>query len=349
MSKRQRVTYYRRLALPVATLALAACPAAAQAEIVTVGSPLSGTFKLNTSCGSSCTFAQKALPGARLTSPVDGAIVAWHMLSAAPGHGYRLRVLEAGPESKTVAVRGSIPVSPGGFGLETFAATLPIEAGQAVGLDLDTDGTIGFRETVGAIAAIFSPALADGSPATGVEGTSTEYAFNAEVQPVPTVGDVSPAFGPLRGGNKVRVTGTDFEGASGVRFGDAPAASFEVDSETEITVVVPPRADPASVPVSVTTVAGTATSPGVYAYERQPGEEEGGEQGGSGSCTVPKLRGLKLKAAKRSLRKAGCATGRVTRRKGASARRARIVRQKPSPGRVLSTGTKVAVKLGGRR
>lgn len=335
--------------MALAALVLAVCPTAAQAEIVTVGSPLSGAFKLNTSCGSTCTFSQKALPGARLTSPVDGAIVAWHMLKAAPGHSYRLRVLEAGPESKTVAVRGGIPVSPGGFGLETFPTTLPIEAGQSIGLDLDTDGTIGFRETVGGIAAVFSPALADGSAATGVEGASTEYAFNAEVQPLPTVGDISPAFGPLRGGNKVRVTGTDFEGASGVRFGDAPAASFEVDSETQITVVVPPRADPANVPVSVTTVAGTATSPGVYAYERQPGEEGGGQGGGGGSCTVPKLKGMKLKAAKRSLRKAGCATGRVTRRRGASARRARVVRQKPGPGRVVPTGTKVAVKLGGRR
>jgi hypothetical protein len=271
------------------------------------------------------------------------------MLHATAGHSYRLRLLEAGPESKTVAVGGSIPVSPAGFGLETFSATLPIKAGQSIGLDLDREGTIGFRATVGGIGVNFSPALVDGVGATGREGMSTEYAFNAEVQPVPTVGDISPAFGPLRGGNKVRVSGTDFEGASGVRFGDTPAASFEVDSESQITVVVPPRAEPASVPVSVTTVAGSATSPGVYAYERQPGEEGGGQQGGSGSCTVPKLRGLKLKAAKRLLRKAGCATGRVTRRRGASARRARIVRQKPSPGRVLPTGTKVAVKLGGRR
>jgi hypothetical protein len=349
MSKRWRAISHRRtLASAVAALVLAACPAAAEAGIVTIGSLLSGTFKLNTSCGSSCTFSQRALPGAQLTSPVDGAIVAWHMLSAAPGHSYRLRLLEAGPESKTVAVGGSIPASPAGFGLETFPTTLPIKAGQSIGLELDREGTIGFRATVGGIAANFSPALTDGSPATGVEITSTEYAFNAEVQPVPTVQDISPAFGPLRGGNRVRISGTDLEGAGGVRFGDVPAVDFAVDSETQITVVVPPRTDPATVPVSVTTVAGTATSPGVYAYERQPGEEGGGQQGGGRSCTVPKLRGMRLKAAKRSLRRAGCGTGRVTRRRGASARRAKVLRQKPRPGTVVPAGTKVAIKLGRR-
>jgi hypothetical protein len=40
----------------------------------------------------------------------------------------------------------------------------------------------------------------------------------------------------------VTITGTNFTGATAVRFGAINAASFTVDSDTQITAVSPPQA-----------------------------------------------------------------------------------------------------------
>ena len=65
--------------------------------------------------------------------------------------------------------------------------------------------------------------------------------------------------------------------------------------------------------------------------------------GSSPVCNVPRLRGLKLAAAKRTLVKRGCALGRVSRTFSRRVARGRIVGQKPGPGLRLRRGAKVAV------
>jgi beta-lactam-binding protein with PASTA domain len=59
-------------------------------------------------------------------------------------------------------------------------------------------------------------------------------------------------------------------------------------------------------------------------------------------CTVPKLTGKKLKAAKKSLAKADCKLGKV---KGHKTKSAKVKKQSPKPGKVLPPGAKVNVKL----
>lgn len=67
-------------------------------------------------------------------------------------------------------------------------------------------------------------------------------------------------------------------------------------------------------------------------------------------CTVPRLRGMTLAGAKRSLAKQGCAVGRVTKAYSKRVKRGRVVQQRPGPGLRLRRGTKVAVVLSrGRR
>ena len=64
-------------------------------------------------------------------------------------------------------------------------------------------------------------------------------------------------------------------------------------------------------------------------------------------CVVPELVGLKLSAAKRGLKAAGCDVGAVKRKK--SRRQAgRVLSQKAKPGSRLAAGTKVAVTVGRR-
>ncbi|MGP3967554.1 IPT/TIG domain-containing protein [Streptomyces sp. 6N223] len=72
----------------------------------------------------------------------------------------------------------------------------------------------------------------------------------------PTVQSVSPASGPTTGGNAVAVTGTNFTGATAVRFGERASPAFTVNSATRITAIAPQGSG--TVQVTVTTPAGTS-------------------------------------------------------------------------------------------
>lgn len=83
----------------------------------------------------------------------------------------------------------------------------------------------------------------------------------------PAISAVSPRSGPLAGGNQAVITGVGFTRASVVKFGGLAANSYSVDSDTQITAIVPSH-DAGSVDVRVT-VAGvqSATScAGTYTY-----------------------------------------------------------------------------------
>ncbi len=104
---------------------------------------------------------------------------------------------------------------------------------------------------------------------TSPDGSSAAQTFlYAEPGPVPapTITTVDPADGPLAGGNTVTITGTNFVDVLEVKFGTLPATSFTVDSDTQISAVVPPATTPSVVDVTVTTATGTATATGAYTY-----------------------------------------------------------------------------------
>ncbi|MGY5311821.1 IPT/TIG domain-containing protein, partial [Nocardia gipuzkoensis] len=86
-------------------------------------------------------------------------------------------------------------------------------------------------------------------------GTSTGVAYT--YVPIPTVATAVPSSGPETGGTTVVLTGTNLTGTTGVTFGVTPAASFTVDSATQITAVSP--AGTGTVQVTATTVGGTST------------------------------------------------------------------------------------------
>ncbi|WP_345718827.1 beta strand repeat-containing protein [Kineosporia mesophila] len=87
----------------------------------------------------------------------------------------------------------------------------------------------------------------------------------------PTVSAVSPGRGPLGGGNSVVIAGANLTGASVVRFGTSNAASFTVNSATQITAVAP-AGSLGPVDVTVTTLGGTSptSSAGQYSYVAAP-------------------------------------------------------------------------------
>ncbi|MER7151989.1 IPT/TIG domain-containing protein [Streptomyces lydicus] len=86
--------------------------------------------------------------------------------------------------------------------------------------------------------------------------------------PAPTVSSVSPAAGSTAGGASVTVLGTGFTGATGVRFGAAPAPSFAVLSDTRIGATSPPGTG--TVQVTVTTPSGTSNEFVMFSYGLGP-------------------------------------------------------------------------------
>jgi IPT/TIG domain len=352
------------ISIAAAAAAVAICASCAQAATITLGSPLTGTFDPgNIGCDArfpDCTTVQSALPGAATVSPVDGLIVRWRLLGAAPGASYRLQVLSQVHGLEFLSVKSSDPGVPNGGGLETFETALPIKAGQLIGLDQSSG--IAFRRVSGARALGFVPGLIDGAPQLGVEGSGTEYGFDAEVQPPPTITTITPGTGPVVGNNQVVIAGEDFEGATAVRFGSLEAA-FTVDSEQQITATAPASGESKSVPVTVVTAAGTKTSATPYTYdtavdqreeqreinEQRELERREREERRLEHCIVPRLKGKRLRASRRALFVAQCMVGKVRKTRGATAKTAKVVGQKPPPGTVLRLEAKVNLTLAAGR
>jgi hypothetical protein len=99
-------------------------------------------------------------------------------------------------------------------------------------------------------------------------GTTTStgrYRFIA----APKITSFAPATGPVAGGTTVTIDGTGFTGASSVRFGTTTAASYTVTSSSQIKAVT--RAHLAgTLPISVTTLGGTAGSAGQFQFLPPP-------------------------------------------------------------------------------
>ncbi|MFG2909494.1 IPT/TIG domain-containing protein [Kitasatospora sp. NPDC048286] len=84
--------------------------------------------------------------------------------------------------------------------------------------------------------------------------------------PAPAVTGLAPDHGPLAGGTKVTLTGTNLTGTTAVAFGTTPATEFTVDSDTQITATAPAGSAAGPVDVTVTTPGGTGAA-GKYTYD----------------------------------------------------------------------------------
>jgi hypothetical protein len=332
-------------AVAVAVASLTLC-AGASAKVVTVGSPLTQMFTPAPFKGLT-TSMNRVVPelGANATSPINGVVVRWRILQATGGP-FKLRVLRPAGGTSYIGVGKSSPEKPNGLGLQTFATALPIQAGDTIGLDNtnesgDSLGLFFFPDPNGPTYSYWEPQLPEGFavPFKGsVEGF--ELAFNADVQPPPTVTSLTPGSGATGGGTSVTISGTDFEGASAVKFGATAAQSFTVNSESSITAVAPAGASGAGAPISVTTAAGTATSSQAFTYADPPAPPVV-----AATCKVPKLSGKTLRAAKKRIRAADCKVGKLTKRRGATAKDGEVVKQVPKPGATVPATTQVKVTL----
>jgi IPT/TIG domain/PASTA domain len=327
----------RRLAIAVACVAgaMALTAASVQAAFIRIGSVMPKE-PTPTAFDRVQTFFNTGLPeaGASIASPVDGAIVRWQVQGASGGPFY-LRVLHPNGKGAYEAAGTSLPAVPPSEGLETFSTNLKVRAGDLIGID-PTNATdkIGVVEASGASFGTIFPTPFDGSvvpPSEGVSGKEIE--LSAEVLPVPELASITPSFGSVTGGTAVTIAGLKLKNASAVAFGSTPAASFTVNSDTEITATVPGVLRPGKVDVTVTTIAGENANTRFDDYVYR-------------ACVVPALRNKKLKKAKALLRRSGCKLGHVKKVEAPAKKEGKVLKQTPRSGKVLAPGARVRVNLG---
>ena len=115
-------------------------------------------------------------------------------------------------------------------------------------------------------------ALSAKSPATVATGSNpVGIAVSAGPPITSTVTAVAPKSGPPGGAQAVTITGTNFTGASSVKFGTSAATSVVVVSSTKITAKTPPHAA-GVVNVQVVTPVGTSAVAAAdqYTYQSAP-------------------------------------------------------------------------------
>ena len=88
------------------------------------------------------------------------------------------------------------------------------------------------------------------------------FAYSA----LPTASTLSPSSGTTSGGTVVVIAGTNFTGATAVRFGGTNATNFTINSSTQITATTPARAS-GPVTVDVVTPGGIARASDVFVFE----------------------------------------------------------------------------------
>jgi len=322
----------RSLLALLLTVAMLALPAGAGAQI-TVGQNglLADLDECNYADGRN--YAQNAVTsGAGYTVPAAGVLTSWSTVSKLTGTlalkiyrpvaGQYLVLAEDGPKN----LPASLP--------QTYPVSIPVQAGDLVGLAAPPFAGSGCRFETGSFSDSTKYQLKNAAPGSTIPLSGGELGarlnISATLLPPPQVTSVSPAAGSIKGGGSVTIAGVNFASVSAVSFGGVPAQSFTVDSEGQITATAPAAKVPGAVAVAVTTVAGVASGPQSYAYT---------------ACTVPKLKGKKLKGAKKAIKRAGCKVGKVTKRKGATAKAGKGSGQNPKPRTVLAPGAKIKLTL----
>jgi len=324
------------IAVVCAVSVIASMATAAQASVISIGSVLPEKFT-PTEFTRVQTFFNTALPqaGANLASPVNGAIVRWRVQGASGGPFF-LRVLHPNGKGAFEATGTSLPATPASEGLQTFSTNLKVQAGDLIGIDpSNATDKIGIAETTGASYASIFPTPFDGSvvpPSESFGGKEIE--LSAEIQPAPEITSIAPPLGPVTGATLVTISGKNFTGASAVNFGATPAASFTIDSDTEITATAPKSVRPGKVDVTVTTFAGANpdTRFDDYVYL---------------ACVVPAVKNKPLKKAKTLLRRGGCKLGHVKKVHAPKPSKVgKVLKQNPKPGKILAPGARVRITLG---
>jgi hypothetical protein len=123
------------------------------------------------------------------------------------------------------------------------------------GIFVGTSTTAGATTT--AAATTTTTTAAGATTTTTTQATTTTTAGGGGG--LPTITSVSPSTAPHGTPTSITITGTNFTGATSVKFGPTPAQSFTVNSSTQITATTPFLANAQTASLTVTTSSGTSS------------------------------------------------------------------------------------------
>jgi hypothetical protein len=240
--------------------------AAGGTSVVITGSNLTGASAVKFGSTSAASFTVNSATQISATAPAGAAgtvdiTVTTAGGTSATGASDRFTYLAA-----TTTVLGS-SVNPSSVGQSvTYSATVNGSATGSVNFKDGASSITGCAASALAagVATCTTSALALGSHSItaaysgdGSYASSTSSVLTQVVNVPPTVTGVSPASAPAAGGASVTVTGTSFTGATAVKFGSTDAASFTVNSATQISATAP-AGSVGTVDITVVTPAGTS-------------------------------------------------------------------------------------------
>jgi Bacterial Ig-like domain (group 3)/Autotransporter beta-domain/IPT/TIG domain len=162
---------------------------------------------------------------------------------------------------QTVTFSATVPANSPGAGNPTGSVNFSIDGGAPTTVPLQNNGgpVLTAQLTTSSLGIGTHSISATYNGDLNFTGSSGSLAGGQVVNAAPpAVTSISPNNGPVAGGTGVTITGTNFTGATSVRFGTTNATSYAVNSAAQITATAP--AGTGTVDITVTTVGGTSAT-----------------------------------------------------------------------------------------
>ena len=169
--------------------AFAAAPASAD---TTIGSDVNQSPGTSGTCGFDdpshrpCLILDTGVPGRTTASPCDGRVVSFRLNGHVSLNTFHLRVVRDNHDGTFTGTATSAPVTIGTEGVNTYSTSLPISAGQYIGIDFaDSTADHSLRWVYGGPGAVQHYFLAFPSDGGAAALSGTEpgyyYLYNADV------------------------------------------------------------------------------------------------------------------------------------------------------------------------
>lgn len=170
---------------------MAVALAPASSADVTIGANVTQSTANSGTCGFAspaerpCTFVTSTIPGQTMTAPCTGTVTRFRLNGfVRPANHYRLRVVRRNADGSFSGTASSAQVAIASEGVNEYATSLPIAAGEQIGIDfLDSTEEFGLRwvGSSGVGAAYFYAFPADGGSAFPTGPATFYYLFNADI------------------------------------------------------------------------------------------------------------------------------------------------------------------------
>lgn len=166
--------------------------APASSADVTIGANVNQSPLTSGTCGYKfpterpCTLITSAVPGQTMNAPCAGTVTRFRLNGfVRPANHYRLRVVRRNADGSFTGTASSAPVAIASEGVNEYATSLPIVAGEQIGIDfLDSTENFGLRwvePDSGVGAAYFYAFPTDGGSAFPTGSAPFYYLFNADI------------------------------------------------------------------------------------------------------------------------------------------------------------------------